>query len=473
MALRVHRSNVLPGLAEALADRLAEVGLPEDPLQAVTIAVPARGIEDWLVRHLADRFGVWTPHDFPFPRALLERLLVALLGPADPAAAVFDVGGLAFAVLEVLPGLLSRPAFAPLAGYLGEAPDLRRRLELARQVARLLDRYAVYRADDLLEWQRRPAADDWQAQLFQALVDRHGPHHLPARVAAALGRLAARSPLPGTLPSALHLFGFRALPPLHLRLLSAVAERVPVDLYVLTVTREWVAEAASGDAPDDTVHPLLLTSGRLHREWQRVLEASGAYEEPDGDRFRDPGTGPVLHALQSDLLHARRRGLAPGEAPPLPADAADESLVVHACASPLRELEVVRERLLAACDLDPSLAPHELPVADPVAVLEDLVALEAAAARVPLRFFPAASLAYARRADPPDRALVDARAAFALSGDEGAADPGVVSLHAGVDPLAAGPGLGPEGELDEAFGFSALAVRVFRPLLDHLSGTSA
>src|SRR6185436_12924589 len=92
--------------------------------------------------------------------------------------------------------------------------------------------------------------------------------------------------------------------------------------------------------------PALLTSlGRVGRDFQQVLEARVAYEDDPIDRYREPGEASLLAALQSDLLDLRVRGadgverrtLAPG----------DDSIAVHACHGPMREVEVLQDRLAA------------------------------------------------------------------------------------------------------------------------------
>jgi exodeoxyribonuclease V gamma subunit len=68
------------------------------------------------------------------------------------------------------------------------------------------------------------------------------------------------------------------------------------------------------------------------------LDPSGGAVEPAG--FEDPGSSTVLHHLQSALLHGAR--------PQVDFDADDRSLRLHSCHSPMREMEVLRDEVLAA-----------------------------------------------------------------------------------------------------------------------------
>jgi exodeoxyribonuclease V gamma subunit len=360
MPLRVHRSNVLPGLVDALVDRLEGGALPEDPLTPVTLAVPGRAVADHLAEALARQLGVWALPDLPYLGALLERLLDALGAPSAEAAA-FAPAALPLAVHAVLPGVLAGPAGGALARYLDPDPSSRRRSDLARHLAQLVERYALYRPAEVLACGEAAPAGSVAGHLVHALVARFGPHLLPHRLARARARLAAPGPLD---LAPIHLVGFRSLPPAVLELLVALGRRTAVDLYLLTVSREWIADATrAAGASDAALHPLVVSSARAYRETQALLETLGDYEEDGQDRFRDPAPTSRLHVVQADLLHARRRGIA--GCPSWRGPAEDDSLTIHACASPLRELEVVRDQLLAAFTADPTLAPHEVAVLVP------------------------------------------------------------------------------------------------------------
>jgi exodeoxyribonuclease V gamma subunit len=68
--------------------------------------------------------------------------------------------------------------------------------------------------------------------------------------------------------------------------------------------------------------------------------------------------------LQEDMLDLRDRGRSP-EAPPLPVAPEDDSLRVHACHSPLREVEVLLDHLLDWFQRDPTLQPRDVLVMTP------------------------------------------------------------------------------------------------------------
>lgn len=377
--LVLHRSNRVECLVDAL---VAVVRVPlADPFEAERIVVQSKGMERWLAMELSRRLGVWANPRFPFPRHLIEELFGRVLDDRDAGGSAFDEGALTWAIAKALPDLLAEPAFAPIARYLeGDAAEARSRgVELAERIAGVFDDYVVYRPELVLGWQRGDD-DDWQARLFRDLVGHHGAGHPAARARAFVARMQSDAVAATGLPERICVFGIATLPPLHLSVLAALARRIDVHLFVLAPTREYFVDARrSRDAEareprrltdalcagdDVAVGPPLLTSlGRLARDFQQLLEERTTYVDDDADRFADPGTGTALATLQSDMLALRRRGKH-GDAVPLVLAADDDSISVHACHGPMREVEVLHDQLVALLQ-DKSLHPHDVIVLTP------------------------------------------------------------------------------------------------------------
>lgn len=357
----LHRSNH----SERLVDRLSEVVRRPlvDPLAPEVIVVQSKGMERWLAMELSARLGVWANARFPFPRHLLEQVYDAVLGEQAQAAVAFGDRTLTFSVAALLPDLLAEPAFAPLARYL-DGDDGRLQFQLAQRIARVLDDYGVYRPELLLRFERGEE-QGWEALLFRALCARHGSLHPAARADRLLQALsrASTEPLAG-LPERVCLFGISSLPPLYLSLLSALAPHVELHLFLLSPSREYFgdlrkARAGTAQAEAPVGHPLLASLGRLGREFQELLEERTGYREDERDLYVDPGRGTLLRAVQSDILHLRDAA-----APRLPIAADDDSIAIHVCHGPMREIEVLHDQLTALLE-DSRLAPHDIAVMAP------------------------------------------------------------------------------------------------------------
>lgn len=351
----VHQGHRIEDLLEALVGVVARPAGPAEgaPLRSEIIAVQGRGMERWLSMELSRRFGVWACPAFPFPRRLIEQAFDAVLGPADASGRVYEPETLTWAVASALPELLPRPPLAPLRAFLGDDPDGDRRLQLAAHVADTLDRYVVYRPDRLRAWEQGAERDDWQAMLWRELVARHGTGHLATRAAdflAALDGAGGASDLvaPGArLPARVSLFGLTTLPPLYVEVLAAMGRFSELHLFVLRCARNGPAAAAS---------PLWWSLGGVGRDFEQVLEERGVATRSlcAGD-----GPSPQPDSLLGCLQQAIREG---GLAHPAPLDA---SIAVHACHSPLREVEVLHDRLVQLFEDDASLEPRDVIVMTP------------------------------------------------------------------------------------------------------------
>jgi len=369
----VHRSNRTEALVEALAELVATpLG---DPFAAETVVVQNLGMARWLGLELARRLGVWANPAFPFPRAFVRQVAAAVLGEPPAGAAAYQPESLAWAIAAELPRLTSA-RFAPVRRFLDDDRDGNKLLPLATRLADLFDQYAVFRPDLVRQWEQGGGGtQDWQPALWRALVERLGPHH-PAARAEALLRALPDARRPGApFPERVSVFGLATLPPTYVDLLAGLAPLVELHLFILGPTAEYVGDLpsrrerrqalASGADEGDLyldAPPLLASLGRVGRDFQAVLEERADYQADD--RYADPGEATLLAALQSDLLHARQRGDA-ADTPRLRLDPADDSLAVHSCHAPMREIEVLHDRLVALFAADPSLRPHDVIVMAP------------------------------------------------------------------------------------------------------------
>lgn len=357
----VHHSNRL----ECLADRLCGViGQPVGPpLAPETIVVPNAGMARWLSLAVAQRLGVAANLDCVFPASFVWRVLRAV-DPQLPASPPAEQGPLVFGLLAAFADVAPP---SPLARYLG-GDDGSRAWQLARRLADCYQRYQLFRPDWLADWEAGRDAG-WDARLWRQLAAGR-PHQ--GRLLLDLLHRARGGALPGDgLPARLSVFGLSALAPAYLALLRALAMSLPVHVYFpdpcaaywheLTSPRvqarrrrRWAQRGAV--EPDDAGgHPLLAAWGQSGRAFAAQLLDCEALESED---YQDPGDGSLLRRLQRDILY-----LEPPRTMPVPAD--DRSLEVHVCHSPLREVQVLHDRLLGLFAADPDLTPRDCVVMAP------------------------------------------------------------------------------------------------------------
>jgi exodeoxyribonuclease V gamma subunit len=375
--LLLHTSNRLENLAQRLAE---SVRRPlRYPLEPETILVQSQGMARWLKLELAQRHGVCSNYRFPFPRAFSYDVFKLIL-PNLPQEAAYEPELLVWRIMKQLPASLGQPEFASLRRYLGEEQDGRKLFQLGERIAYVFDQYLVFRPDLILQWDSGEG-HDWQAKLWRevsvAFREQH-PAALQARLIEHLDQASASTP---GLPERIAIFGVSALPPFYLRILAALARHIEVSLYLLEPCEQFwgyissvmeevqtLKRAGKGASEAAQLHlekgnRLLASTGQLGRDFLLLLQEAGDWQESERSLFAALRGEHLLSCIQGDILTLEDRGEdgSPRKAISHP----DDSVQVHSCHSPLRELEVLYDHLLAWFEHDPELAPRDILVMIP------------------------------------------------------------------------------------------------------------
>ena len=353
--LYVHHSNRLEALLDGLI-RVTGTDMPgapaSDPFALEVVVVQQPGMGRWITQQLARRTGIAARLAFPSPSTFFWQILRAWRADL-PEQSAFDREILLWGIMALLPGLIAQPAFAALRRYLARDDSDLRLFQLARRIADLFDRYRVFRPDQVLTWEAG-SEDHWQAQLWRALAEGAAGQH-PTRLLRELVT-TQRLPLAGALPRRVSLFGLHALAPLHLEVLGVLARHTQIHLFYLNPSRRYRdGQQASQD------NPLLVALGHTDRAFLDLLLGLGGEQQ---DAFVAHGDATLLRCLQGDILESRdRRHADPRARTSL--GAADASVQIHACHSPLREIQVLHDRLLRLFETLPGLEPRDVLVMAP------------------------------------------------------------------------------------------------------------
>ena len=352
-----HSSNRLERLAEILAEQMAADPLP--PLQQEQVLVGSVGIGRWLSLRLADHLGICAQVDFPLPGRFIWALWSALLGGL-PEQSPFAVPVLRWRIYDLL-------TMAPPLAFAAYAADPLRRLQLAEQLAELYDRYLLYRPDWLEHWEA--GGGEALGALWRQLLRPDLPHR--GRLWAAAQAVLEGGARSAALPRRIWVFGLSTLPPILWQGLRGIAEQRPVHVFFLNPCQEYwgdivaprsLARAAArgGAGHTSSGNALLASWGQQGRDFfDLILEEADPVTD---EAFVEPAGEGLLATLQRDILYLRD---GPREEGPRDLSAADRSLQVHAAHSPLRELEILQDRLLALFQQDASLQPEDILVMTP------------------------------------------------------------------------------------------------------------
>jgi exodeoxyribonuclease V gamma subunit len=372
--LRLFTSNRLEILAETLAEVL-RTPLPS-PLDREVLVVQSRGMERWLSLELARHHGVCANYRFPFPNAFV-REIYQKVAPDIPDRSPFDPDILSWRIMERLPALIERPGFEDLRIYLGDGEGGIKRFQLSRRIADTFDQYLLFRPDMISRWEKGEDGH-WQAQLWRDLVKGHEKRHRAALAEILYETIReASSGLQG-LPRRVAVFGISALPRFHVQFLAAISRVTEVNLFLMNPCREYWGDILSRweikrrrvreggrhviaeDLHIERGNSLLASMGTLGRDFFDMVTELDCEESSS---FEDPGEECLLACTQSDILNLRDRQQAPGARKKVSEE--DASIQIHACHSPMREMEVLRDRLLHLFEEDPQLLPRDILVMTP------------------------------------------------------------------------------------------------------------
>ena len=372
MPLNIYTSNRIENLVDALSSLLG------NPLSSVftpeVIVMQSKGMQRWLAMELASRFGVWANCSYPFPNALMAQLFKRVV-PDIPVADPFSPDVMTWKVFRLLPDFLMMDVFAPLQHYLADDRDDLKRFQLAQKIADTLDQYTLYRPKMLAGWEENGATNPdeaWQALLWKELVSTGDGYHR-GRLKELFCSQIKGPLLPGDpLPERISIFGVSYLPTYHLEVIAAVAELTEVNLFLLSPTSEYWADIVSARGKARLYaeerearfegNPLLASLGRLGRDFSDMAVELGNIASMEEDLYAEPEGHFLLNQIQSDILNLA--GAEDGRVLK-PVKGGDRSVQIHSCHSPMREVEVLNDQILAFLEQDSGLEPRNILVMTP------------------------------------------------------------------------------------------------------------
>jgi exodeoxyribonuclease V gamma subunit len=416
---------IVPGLSIIHANHLEDLRQvavawirrrPLKPLENELFLIQSNGMAQWLKLGLADDdgCGIAAAMQMQMPARFLWSAYRVVLGPeAIPRESPFEKDRLIWRLLEMLPDLMKKDCFQPLARYLDNDRNLRKRYQLACRLADIFDQYQVYRADWLEDWENgvdrlrnalgapteMPDSQMWQAELWRSIDQRMSPNlrgksrsSLHRRFLKAVQNLDKR---PAGLPRRVIVFGICSLPQQTLDVLHAVSRLSQVMVCIHNPCRyHWadiiedrellriesarqprkphMPEYPSPELLHQQVNPLLAAWGKQGRDYMGLL---ASYDRPETyrenfaeiDLFRDVApqgsAAGLLKQVQQAVLDLRSLPSTLQDRPCIDID--DGSIQFHLAHSPQREVEILHDQLLACFAEIPGLHPRDVIVMTP------------------------------------------------------------------------------------------------------------
>jgi exodeoxyribonuclease V gamma subunit len=365
--------SLVGGVRQRWGARREDLGCAPVPLPVV---VPSLGLADAWQRWWADAHGVCMGFSFHMPQAFVGELVRLAGGEAwHPAWLTWKIW--------------QRWQKGQL-GWSGAGASAREDWLAAAEMADLLDQYDHNRpewmarwADGLSAWSgvekgRWRDLEGWQRELWRDVREEMGARLSPALILRDWEAQARQSKPGGSLARLaedfpeLLVLGAGTLDPLLVRVLRCLAAAGSrVEVHVILASLDFLGEMEEPWAAGGVeIDPEELQLGVGHPLWQaqgrHTVGAFSLLSQLDeqfthwpevGSRRAAEGSTGLLGRLQADVRFLRppRAETSGGQA--------DDSLQVHGCFGPRRELEVVREELRRALIELPDLQLDEILVA--------------------------------------------------------------------------------------------------------------
>ena len=392
--LNIFTSNKLEILATQLAQQLKTPA--SMALKPEIVVIQSAGMERWISQELARHNGICANIHFPFPNSFLDQI-ARQIKPEEDEPSLFDPDVLMFQIMKALPECVARSGFERLRNYLADDTNRLKELQVAGKLADLYDQYQVFRPEMVFRWEEgadpERSEDNWQAELWRQLLKGRQNRHRAGQHRNLIEKIKTDPAIFSDLPQRIFMFGISYLPLFHLETFVALSQVVETNVFLLNPCREYWGDIVSEKQMQRIRRTYSRSTGvptELHlEEGNRLLASMGAHGKDfhtviSGfdfhmhESYQDPGCTNLLSCIQSDILNLRERRqaqsgaddqadhlAAAARAPVFQIDKSDTSIQIQCCHSPMREVEVLHDNLLAMFAEDPLLLPKDIVVMTP------------------------------------------------------------------------------------------------------------
>ncbi|WP_432772874.1 exodeoxyribonuclease V subunit gamma [Francisella salimarina] len=370
MALYTYPSNKLEYLVQVLS-KLLDVE-KKDLFTPTQLIVGSRGMQHWLSMQLAQYRNIAMNLKYDMINGYILDICYELTAKQEYKKA-YTKDILAWRIFRGLDSINN-----PKLQEYYQNSDLEK-YQLSVKIAETFSKYISYRSEWLQKWEQgeyinptKPESDeDWQMLLWQKLVENVA--ETPYKVQAeALQKLNQQNLEKLNIPNDIYIFGVNTISPKNFGFVVELAKYIDVNiLYINPCSEYWYDLHKSKisawlDSDDYELQPLLANLGQQGKEFfnqllenqeKQELEVFEKFDKNslDFEKLADNNQTQLV-SLQRNLLeldcqnHAKQKDL---------------SISINSCHSPLREVQILHDRLLDMIKADPSIKPRDILVMCP------------------------------------------------------------------------------------------------------------
>ncbi|KEY91558.1 exodeoxyribonuclease V gamma chain [Candidatus Photodesmus blepharus] len=406
----VYHSNSVESLKILLVNLIKNAPL-SNPFDKEHILVQSLGISQWLKIELAKELGVAANIHFSLPSAYIWEMFTQFL-PYVPKYSAFSREAITWKLMSILPSVLGNSEFDAVRRYLKEDDNACKVYQLSEKIADIFDRYMIYRPEWIISWEQNIPVLEldgehfWQSILWRKLcqhtLNQGQLHYHRANLYSSFIKKIMNDPIDiSSLPNRLFVFSIASFPPYYLDTLKALGKHIDVHLMFNNPCRyywgdirdrKYLTKKSYEHCDNQGVHfhressrfkktskniwthsdglhmqhavgnSLLASMGKLGRDSLYFL----SQVETEGyDFFIDIERDTLLHHIQADILnleeHQNDQQLDSSHHKKV-IKLGDFSLSVHVCHTPMREIEVLHDRLLTIFDSESTIKPRDIVV---------------------------------------------------------------------------------------------------------------
>lgn len=415
----IYYSNSLEVQKDILVYHLQQV--KSDVFQSDTILVQSPSMAQWLNWKIAENTGIASNINYPLPASFIWQLYVDNL-PQIEKQSLFNKDILSWRIMKLLPQFIEIPEFKPLKYYLSKHPELNQQksYQLAKLVADLFDQYLVYRpqwinffetnqenkilevlmtnSKNIIYKQQLKQDLAWQGILWRACVkditnNQHSPNHRSSLHQQFMQLDNSRL---CNIPPRIFIFGISALPQSYLEILQKLSHNCDIHLFFtngcqlywgdlidpsywqkvqLRQKLSYLENLNLAPLKLNAVKKFTFSNYNEKLAWGNTLLASWGKMGRDFlamlTEMANNGICPVqeisayVESQEPSLLnqiHRKILNCEPSEANSLTLAPHDNSISIHHCYTPMREVEVLHDYLLHLFQQDPELTPKDIVV---------------------------------------------------------------------------------------------------------------
>jgi len=375
--LNIFTSNHMETLAEQLAF-IVRTPL-SSPFSPEIVVVQSRGMERWIAMELSRHNGICANCFFPFPNAFLQEMFNKTI-PDIPEESFFDPLTMTFRIMKVLPECIHLPGFESLKRYLSDEDTGLKLFQISKRIGDLFDQYLVFRPEMIFQWEKGKD-QHWQANLWRKISSGKEHLHRAGLWKAFLEKIRKSPRQIEHFPERVSIFGISYLPPFYLEAFLEISSRSQVNLFLMNPCKEYWGDIVSDresrkmrktntrskDLSEELYleegHRLLASMGTLGKNFISLISD---LDSQIFELFKENQGHTILEKIQSDILNLNNRRFSSLSSEfHDPSSWIDSSVQIHSCHSPMREIEVLHDNILAMFEEDPGLLPKDIIVMTP------------------------------------------------------------------------------------------------------------